>query len=303
MPTASISSMKTMHWPPHLRASFFALRARKRTISASMPMKVWAKPEPGIETNGELNPVAIAFASIVLPVPGAPRKSKPRSRLPPARSNASPDCHKVTMRRTSSFASAWPRTCSSFTPPLGVAGLVPADLRDAHQHHRAHEDEEVRGEEEEDDDDLHPERTALGQGAHLREDVSRAAPPRHRGAGLRAVEAVEERERDETAEIQRDAEVEAPRPRAAAVDDVLLAEARVLGAEETRPRDQAADDEVDDPAERDHADRGDEDRLARAHADLVVEPEIRRRAREHGHERGDAGQLAQLRSEGERFLA
>ena len=37
MPTASISSMKTMHWPPHLAASFFALRARKRTITASMP--------------------------------------------------------------------------------------------------------------------------------------------------------------------------------------------------------------------------------------------------------------------------
>ena len=28
IPTASISSMKTMHWPPHLRASRFALRAR-----------------------------------------------------------------------------------------------------------------------------------------------------------------------------------------------------------------------------------------------------------------------------------
>ena len=31
-----------------------------------------------------MKPVAIAFASIVLPVPGAPRKSRPRSRLPPA---------------------------------------------------------------------------------------------------------------------------------------------------------------------------------------------------------------------------
>ena len=27
MPTASISSMNTMHWPPHLAASFLALRA------------------------------------------------------------------------------------------------------------------------------------------------------------------------------------------------------------------------------------------------------------------------------------
>ena len=28
IPTASISSMKTMHWPPHLRASRFAFQAR-----------------------------------------------------------------------------------------------------------------------------------------------------------------------------------------------------------------------------------------------------------------------------------
>ena len=34
---------------------------------ASMPMNVCAKPEPGIEMKGELKPVAIAFASIVLP--------------------------------------------------------------------------------------------------------------------------------------------------------------------------------------------------------------------------------------------
>ena len=57
-------------------------------MTASMPMKVCAKPEPGIVTNGQLKPVAIAFASIVLPVPGAPRNSRPRSRLPPAFSNS-----------------------------------------------------------------------------------------------------------------------------------------------------------------------------------------------------------------------
>ena len=66
--------------------------------------------------------VAIAFASIVLPVPGAPRKSRPRSRLPPAASNASPDCQRVTMRRTSSFASTWPRTSSSLTPHSASPG-------------------------------------------------------------------------------------------------------------------------------------------------------------------------------------
>ena len=122
MPTASISSMKTMHWPPHLAASFFALRARKRTITASMPMNVCAKPEPGIVTNGQLNDVAIAFESIVLPVPGAPRKSTPRSRLPPAFSNSSPDCQSETTRVISCLASAWPRTSSSLTPQSASPG-------------------------------------------------------------------------------------------------------------------------------------------------------------------------------------
>ena len=125
MPTASISSMKTMHWPPHFAASRFAFRARYLTISASTPMNVWAKPDPGIVTNGELNPVAIALASMVLPVPGAPWNRMPRSRRPPACSNASPDVHRLTIRRTSSFASAWPRTSSSLTPQLASPGSKP----------------------------------------------------------------------------------------------------------------------------------------------------------------------------------
>ena len=99
-----------------------ALRARKRTITASMPMNVCAKPEPGIVTNGQLNDVAIALESIVLPVPGAPRKSTPRSRLPPAFSNSSPDCQSETTRVISSLASAWPRTSSSLTPQSASPG-------------------------------------------------------------------------------------------------------------------------------------------------------------------------------------
>ena len=43
----------------------------------SMPMKVCAKPEPGMVTIGELNDVAMPFDSIVLPVPGAPMNSRP----------------------------------------------------------------------------------------------------------------------------------------------------------------------------------------------------------------------------------
>ena len=122
IPTASISSMKTMHWPPHLRASLRALRARNWTVIASIPMNIPAKPEPGIVTNGQLKFVAIAFEIIVLPVPGAPRNSSPRSRLPPAFSNSSPDCHSVITRVISSLASAWPRTSSIFTPQLASPG-------------------------------------------------------------------------------------------------------------------------------------------------------------------------------------
>ena len=122
MPTASISSMKIMHVSPHLRASLRALRIRNITTMTSMPMNVCAKPEPGIVTIGELNDVAIALESIVLPVPGAPRNSTPRSRLPPAFSNSSPDCQRLTTRVISSLASAWPRTSASLTPQSASPG-------------------------------------------------------------------------------------------------------------------------------------------------------------------------------------
>ena len=66
--------------------------------------------------------MATALDSIVLPVPGAPSISRPRSRLPPAFSNWSPDSHSETTRRTSSLASAWPRTSSSRTPQSASPG-------------------------------------------------------------------------------------------------------------------------------------------------------------------------------------
>jgi hypothetical protein len=114
--------MKTMHWPPHLAASLRALRARNWTVIASMPMNIPANPEPGIVTNGQLKLVAMALEIIVLPVPGAPRNSSPRSRLPPAFSNSSPDCHSVITRVISSLASAWPRTSCILTPQLASPG-------------------------------------------------------------------------------------------------------------------------------------------------------------------------------------
>ncbi len=91
-------------------------------MTASMPMKVCANPDPGMETNGQLKLVAMAFASIVLPVPGGPTKSRPRSRLPPYFSKCVPDCHSETTLRISSFGSACPRTSSSLTPKFASPG-------------------------------------------------------------------------------------------------------------------------------------------------------------------------------------
>ena len=178
MPTASISSMKTMHWPPHLAASRFAFRARYRTIRASTPMKVWANPEPGIVTNGELNPVAIAFASIVLPVPGAPWKRMPRSRRPPARSNASPDCPEADDPPHLLLRLRLAADVLELDSPVGVARLEAFDLRDAHHHHRAHQDQEVEEEEDRQDDELRPERRVREPRPRTRSqiDVGRAPP-------------------------------------------------------------------------------------------------------------------------------
>ena len=71
---------------------------------------------------GALKPVAIALASIVLPVPGGPMKSRPRSGLPPESLNWSPACQSSMILRTSSLTSAWPRTWSISTPQLASPG-------------------------------------------------------------------------------------------------------------------------------------------------------------------------------------
>ena len=108
-----------------------------------MPMNVCAKPEPGIVTNGQLNDVAIAFESIVLPVPGAPRKSTPRSRLPPAFSNSSPDCQSETTRRDLLLGLGLAADVVELDAPVRVAGLVGLDLLDAEEDQRPEQDQEV----------------------------------------------------------------------------------------------------------------------------------------------------------------
>src|SRR5438046_3056715 len=130
MPTASISSMNTMQVPPHLRARRRALRMRNITTMTSMPMNVCANPDPGIVTIGALNVVAMPLESIVLPVPGAPMKSRPRSGLTPALRNSSPADHSSMTFVTSALGSDCPRTSSSLTPQSASPGPVDARPRD-----------------------------------------------------------------------------------------------------------------------------------------------------------------------------
>ena len=131
MPTASISSMKTMHGPPHLRASRFAFRARKRTITASMPMNVCAKPEPGIDTNGALKLVAIAFREHRLA--GAGRAVEEEAALALAAGLLE---QLAGLPQRDDLAHLFLRfglAAHVFEPhaPVGVAGLEAVDLRDA----------------------------------------------------------------------------------------------------------------------------------------------------------------------------
>src|SRR6266702_3968380 len=93
---------------------------------------------------------------------------------------------------------------------------------------------------------------------------------------------LEEDDRDDRGDEDPDPEDEPPGPRAAPVDDVLLLEARVVGAEEARPRDQTADDEVEEPAEAEDHEDGAGDRPSEAQVVFLADEEVRRRADEDG---------------------
>ena len=211
---------------------------------ASIPMKVAAKPEPGIEMNGELNPVAIAFASMVLPVPGAPKRSRPRSRLPPARSNCSPDCQMSTTRRTSSFASTWPRTSSSLTPHSASPGsndcICEMFMRSSGPNRIAKLAKNRK-----------KTKTAWIQSVGELRMVPIPSKMKPTRAEPRAAPEDPD-DRDDRDEEDRDLEPEPPEPGPAAADDVLLAEGLALEPEEAGPRDQPTEEEVGEAAEDDH---------------------------------------------------
>ena len=263
MPTASISSMKTMHWPPHLEASFFAFRARKRTISASMPMKVCAKPEPGIgherrvEAGGDRlreHRLAGARGAVEENAALAPaaRPLERLARLPEVDDPA----HLLLGLGLSADV-------LELHAPVRVAGLEAADLRDPHQHQRAHEDQEVGEEEEEDEDRLRPPGPAADRMAEADAKRLRGPLPGHL---LPEQELDQEDDRDDQGDDQSEPEDRVPEPRPPAVEHVLLAQARIVRSEQARPRDEAPEREVERAAKGEGAARGGDDRPAEARA-------------------------------------
>ena len=109
-PTASISSMNTMHG-----AFFFPCSNKSRTRDAPTPTNISTKSEPLIEKNGTLASPATARAMSVLPVPGAPIRRTPFGIRPPSFWNFCGSRRKSMISWSSSLASSTPATSLNVT--------------------------------------------------------------------------------------------------------------------------------------------------------------------------------------------
>ena len=126
-PTASISSMKTIHGDCFLAWSNISL-----TLEAPTPTNISTKSEPEMVKKGTLASPATALAKSVLPVPGGPTISTPLGIFPPSFWNFEGSRRKSTSSWTSCLASSHPATSLKvvFTlpPSISLALLLPNDI-------------------------------------------------------------------------------------------------------------------------------------------------------------------------------
>ena len=97
----------------------------------SMPMNVCGNPEPGMVTNGQLKPVAMAFASIVLPVPGGPEEEQPALALAAGLLELVAGLPEIDDARDLALGLGLAAHVLQPYAPVGVARLVALDLAEA----------------------------------------------------------------------------------------------------------------------------------------------------------------------------
>mmetsp|Transcript_19462 Transcript_19462/g.48999 ORF Transcript_19462/g.48999 Transcript_19462/m.48999 type:complete len:325 (-) Transcript_19462:330-1304(-) len=122
-PTASISSMKTMHG-----AFFLACSKRSRTREAPTPTNISTNSEPEAEMKGTPASPATARASSVLPVPGGPSMTAPRGILAPSAEYLAGFLRKSTTSVSSCLEPSQPATSSKVTPVFGSIWICDLDL-------------------------------------------------------------------------------------------------------------------------------------------------------------------------------
>ncbi len=258
--------MKTMHCPPHLRASFLARRARTRTMMASMPMNVAAKPDPGNRDERGVEAGRDRLGQHRLSRPGraeeeqasfalATRALEGLARLPDVDDAA----HLLLRLHLTS-------NVVELDAPFGVARLERLDLGQVHQQQRAEQDHEVEDQEDR-------------QHHHQRQDLHQQIP-------------AEVPRGDQVAQADDDSrlEPEAPEPGPAPSDYVFLPQLLAFEPEQARPGDQPVERQVGEtPSDHDDAGGG-EERDPHRPVVLLVEPQVDGGAGQHCHRRGGTGQ-------------
>ena len=188
-----------------------------------MPMNVCAKPEPGIVTNGQLNDVAIALESIVLPVPGRAEEEHAALALAARLLELLAGLPERDDARDLLLGLGLAADVVELDAPVRVARLVALDLLDAEEQHRPEQDQEVAKNRIEDDRQLHRHRRA--ERASRSPIASSRAAHRRVAAGERVVRSIATTTPSASEDDQptrRGGNLLAPVPEPPPRDDVLL---------------------------------------------------------------------------------
>ena len=210
-----------------------------------MPMKVCAKPEPGIVTNGQLKPVAMRLREHRLA--GARRAEEEQAALALAAGvlELLARLPQADDARDLALGLGLAAHVVELDAPVGVAGLVALDLLDAEEQQRAEEDQEV-DQEEQRQRSARTGPSAAGRTLWAASHIQLSVPSGVTGSPRRKSSTTKMPD-DDHGEVRRGASGASRTTRACGRRRPL--QQALLGAEEVRPRDHAARQHVDEAAE------------------------------------------------------